>query len=119
MVGESINQIKSYKNDSESFRLGKAVAKVAIAGAMGAASGYIGGDGARVNGGAYKNALDAREIVKSKVSKSTYSNPQSAVKILSKANNLVKGTGKETTIKTSFRFLAGTALGQTVMSWFD
>ena len=118
-IGEGINQYQSYKQDSASFNIGRAVGAVITAGALGAAAGAIGGSGARAPGSAYKFALDNLDNVSAKVASGVYSSAKTSAKMLARANGLVMATAKSTTIITSIRFYAGAKVAQYGMAMYN
>ena len=106
-VGEAANQISSgtFGTEEGNYSLFKA----AGAGALG---GLIGGNGIRhKTGNYYKAAQNAKETAL-RVFGKTYSNPNTPIKLINRAANMVRTVGRQESITTGIKFALGSVCAQ-------
>ena len=111
-VGEAISQAEKYLQDKNSFQWEKAFLAVGVAAVLGSVSGHIGGEGTRVQGSAYRCALDNLDNVTNRISSGVYSNAGTASKLLASAEAKVRAIGWSATKSTAAKYAAGTTVSQ-------
>ena len=113
-VSSFANEVSNY--NASTFSLTESLKNVGVATFAGAASGFIGGKGAKAKGTDYRNAINYAGEVYRKVTTKTYSNANTPIKLINLATQRLKKSALSATKNASARFFAGSFLGNLLVS---